>query len=166
MREAQRCLGLQEQPVHGRLPGGRAHPGFPHGRGRRRFQAAARILRVDNALPATTGRVCPQEVQCEGVCIRALDGLSCLGPEGRPALAEVLPLLTNQNNSVKIKAIFALTEMSPKTESVRSAVPALAQASGDFDWSMRLAALYALAALHPTPPEAKPVFAKLLHDPE
>jgi glutamate synthase (NADPH/NADH) small chain len=38
------------------------------------FQEAAKILRVDNALPATTGRVCPQEVQCEGVCIRGKKG--------------------------------------------------------------------------------------------
>ena len=29
------------------------------------FAAAAEILRTDNALPATTGRVCPQEKQCE-----------------------------------------------------------------------------------------------------
>jgi glutamate synthase (NADPH/NADH) small chain len=38
------------------------------------FPKAAGILRVDNALPATTGRVCPQEVQCEGVCVRGKKG--------------------------------------------------------------------------------------------
>ena len=36
--------------------------------------AAAEILLGDNALPAVTGRVCPQETQCEEVCIRGNKG--------------------------------------------------------------------------------------------
>ncbi len=40
------------------------------------FEAAARILAEDTALPAVCGRVCPQEVQCEEVCI--------LGKKGEP----------------------------------------------------------------------------------
>jgi glutamate synthase (NADPH/NADH) small chain len=36
--------------------------------------AAARSLLGDNALPAITGRVCPQETQCECVCVRAGKG--------------------------------------------------------------------------------------------
>jgi glutamate synthase (NADPH/NADH) small chain len=35
---------------------------------------AARSLLGDNALPAVTGRVCPQETQCECECIRAVKG--------------------------------------------------------------------------------------------
>ena len=37
---------------------------------------AAEALLDDNALPCVTGRVCPQETQCEGVCVR--------GKKGRP----------------------------------------------------------------------------------
>lgn len=37
--------------------------------------AAAESLLGDNALPAVTGRVCPQETQCEEVCIRGLKGV-------------------------------------------------------------------------------------------
>ncbi|KLK87442.1 dihydropyrimidine dehydrogenase [Methanoculleus sediminis] len=33
------------------------------------FPAAARALKEQNMLPAICGRVCPQETQCEGVCI-------------------------------------------------------------------------------------------------
>jgi glutamate synthase (NADPH) small chain len=33
------------------------------------FLAAAAKIREDNVLPAITGRVCPQETQCEGCCI-------------------------------------------------------------------------------------------------
>lgn len=35
---------------------------------------AAESLLSDNALPCVTGRVCPQETQCEGVCIRGKKG--------------------------------------------------------------------------------------------
>ncbi len=36
------------------------------------FAGAATALLTDNALPAVTGRVCPQETQCEVVCVRGL----------------------------------------------------------------------------------------------
>ena len=37
---------------------------------------AADSLLDDNALPCVTGRVCPQETQCEGVCLRGKKGKS------------------------------------------------------------------------------------------
>jgi glutamate synthase (NADPH/NADH) small chain len=40
------------------------------------YLAAAAKMREDNALPAITGRVCPQENQCEGGCV--------LGKKGEP----------------------------------------------------------------------------------
>jgi glutamate synthase (NADPH/NADH) small chain len=40
------------------------------------IKAAAEALLGDNALPCVTGRVCPQETQCEGLCVR--------GKKGRP----------------------------------------------------------------------------------
>jgi glutamate synthase (NADPH/NADH) small chain len=33
-----------------------------------------KILRGDNALPAVCGRVCPQETQCEALCVRGIKG--------------------------------------------------------------------------------------------
>ncbi len=38
------------------------------------MKAAADSLLGDNALPCVTGRVCPQETQCEQVCLRAKTG--------------------------------------------------------------------------------------------
>lgn len=38
------------------------------------IKGAADSLLSDNALPCVTGRVCPQETQCEGVCLRAKTG--------------------------------------------------------------------------------------------
>ena len=38
------------------------------------FLAAAAVMRDSNSLPALTGRVCPQETQCEEKCIRGIKG--------------------------------------------------------------------------------------------
>ncbi len=38
------------------------------------MESAARVLIRDNSLPAVTGRVCPQETQCEAECIRGIKG--------------------------------------------------------------------------------------------
>ena len=38
------------------------------------IEAAANIIAESSALPAVCGRVCPQESQCEGVCIRGIKG--------------------------------------------------------------------------------------------
>ncbi len=39
-----------------------------------KFAEAAHILKMDNALPAICGRVCPQEDQCEKVCVIGIKG--------------------------------------------------------------------------------------------
>ena len=76
MEEAQRCLACKHKPCMDGCPVGVRIPDFITAVAAGNFEEAARILRVDNALPATTGRICPQEVQCEGVCVR--------GKKGRP----------------------------------------------------------------------------------
>ncbi len=40
------------------------------------YLAAAAKIREDNVLPAVTGRVCPQEEQCEGCCVLSKNGES------------------------------------------------------------------------------------------
>jgi len=40
------------------------------------IKSAAESMLSDNALPCVTGRVCPQEIQCEGRCVRAKKGPS------------------------------------------------------------------------------------------
>ena len=74
MEEANRCLVCRNKPCMEGCPVGVHIPEFLTAIALGDFQEAAKILRVDNALPATTGRVCPQEVQCEGVCIRGKKG--------------------------------------------------------------------------------------------
>lgn len=97
--------------------------------------------------------------------VRPLNAIVCLGPVGQPALPYILPLVTNQNYQTKIWAFFALKSIGPDTQTVSSVVPTLFQALGDQNWTMRLAAINALAALHPRPPEVTPAFIRFLDDP-
>ena len=74
MQEAQRCIDCKNKPCVDGCPVGVRIPEFLAAVAEGDFEEAAAILRVDNALPATTGRVCPQEMQCEGVCVRGKKG--------------------------------------------------------------------------------------------
>ena len=74
MEEAARCLGCKKPkcvegcPVNIRIPEfiGKVAEGD--------FQAAYEIITSTNALPALSGRVCPQESQCECRCVRGVKG--------------------------------------------------------------------------------------------
>ncbi|MEI8233480.1 MAG: NADPH-dependent glutamate synthase [Verrucomicrobiota bacterium] len=74
LMEAQRCLEckaakcIQGCPVMVNIP---RFVGFV---ARGDLDGAARSLLGDNALPSVSGRVCPQEEQCEGSCIRGVKG--------------------------------------------------------------------------------------------
>ncbi len=74
VREAQRCLQCKAAPCVGGCPVAVSIPEFLAKLGEGDFAGAADILLADNALPATTGRVCPQEKQCEALCIRGKKG--------------------------------------------------------------------------------------------
>lgn len=74
VQEAQRCLECKNQPCVAGCPVGVRIPEFITRVAGGDFAGAAEILRADNALPATTGRVCPQETQCEEVCVRGKKG--------------------------------------------------------------------------------------------
>jgi len=95
---------------------------------------------------------------------RALDALTCLETAAQPALPDILPLLTNQNFAVKIRAFFALASIHPAADLAKPVVPILMRALQDQEWTMRLAALNGLIALRPPPPEAVPAFLQLLDD--
>ena len=74
VEEAGRCLGcknpacVQGCPVNVRIPE------FIKKIQERDFKAAYEIVTSTNALPALSGRVCPQETQCEAKCVRGLKG--------------------------------------------------------------------------------------------
>lgn len=67
--EAQRCLMCANPPCVKGCPVEVKIPQFIEQIRLGDIAEAARILKIDNALPAVCGRVCPQEEQCEIVCV-------------------------------------------------------------------------------------------------
>jgi glutamate synthase (NADPH) small chain len=76
LMEAQRCLQCKEPKCVAGCPVMVNIPRFIQFIADGDLPGAARSLLGDNALPAITGRVCPQETQCEIECIRGLKGMS------------------------------------------------------------------------------------------
>ena len=74
--EASRCLQCKKPRCVEGCPVNNDIPGFLALVKEGRFNEAAEKLKETNALPAVCGRVCPQEEQCEKVCILAVKGES------------------------------------------------------------------------------------------
>jgi glutamate synthase (NADPH/NADH) small chain len=72
--EADRCLQCKNPTCMDGCPVRVDIPGFIKLLQEGDVRGAARSMLTDNALPCVTGRVCPQEIQCEGRCIRAKKG--------------------------------------------------------------------------------------------
>ena len=70
--EAQRCIQCKEPKCMAGCPVMLDIPRFIGFVAKGDFSAAAESLLGDNTLPAVTGRVCPQETQCEIECIRGI----------------------------------------------------------------------------------------------
>lgn len=76
INEAKRCLNCKTKPCVSGCPVNVRIPEFIGKIAEGDFAAAYKIIRDTNSLPAVTGRVCPQEVQCERKCVRGIKGES------------------------------------------------------------------------------------------
>lgn len=72
--EAQRCLSCKTKPCVAGCPVNIDIPGFIDKIKEKDYAAAAQILKQTNSLPAICGRVCPQEEQCEELCVLGKKG--------------------------------------------------------------------------------------------
>lgn len=72
--EATRCLNCRHKPCMNGCPVGVPIPEFIQHVAKGDIEAAYQTIKRENALPAICGRVCPQENQCEGKCVRAIKG--------------------------------------------------------------------------------------------
>ena len=74
MNEAKRCIHCKNPACVSGCPVGIPIPEFLDQVAQGNVAAAYEILSNANALPAISGRVCPQENQCEGKCVRGIKG--------------------------------------------------------------------------------------------
>ena len=74
VNEAKRCLQCKNHPCRTGCPVDIDIPGFIAKVAEGDFEAAYQVLSASSALPAVCGRVCPQENQCEGKCVRGIKG--------------------------------------------------------------------------------------------
>ncbi len=72
--EAERCLQCKDAKCIRGCPVGVNIPAFVEAVTNEDLDSAAEILLGDNVLPGVTGRVCPQETQCEELCVRDKKG--------------------------------------------------------------------------------------------
>lgn len=72
--EASRCLQCPKRPCIAGCPVEINIPGFIKALHEGDMPEAVRVLKDKNSLPAICGRVCPQETQCEVVCVLAKPG--------------------------------------------------------------------------------------------
>ena len=72
--EASRCIKCKNAQCMKGCPVAINIPGFVEQVKNGNFEAAYQIISESSALPAICGRVCPQESQCEGKCIRGIKG--------------------------------------------------------------------------------------------
>ena len=74
MAEASRCINCKNAQCVKGCPVSINIPGFIEQVKEGNIEAAYQVISESSALPAVCGRVCPQESQCEGKCIRGIKG--------------------------------------------------------------------------------------------
>ena len=76
VNEARRCLSCPKKPCVSACPVQIDIPAFIARVAAEDMEGAYQVLHASSALPAVCGRVCPQENQCEGKCVRGVKGES------------------------------------------------------------------------------------------
>ena len=74
MEEASRCINCKNAQCIKGCPVAINIPGFIEQVESGDFEKAYQVISESSALPSVCGRVCPQESQCEGKCIRGIKG--------------------------------------------------------------------------------------------
>jgi glutamate synthase (NADPH/NADH) small chain len=122
--EAARCIQCKDPkciegcPVHINIPG------FIKKIELGEFDEAIKILKLDNTLPAVCGRVCPQEEQCEMVCI--------VGKKNKPVgIGYLERFISDWERETKGIQVEKVTEKTGKKVAVVGGGPAGLSAAGD-----------------------------------
>ena len=123
VEEASRCLNCKNKPCVSGCPVNVPIPGFIEAVVARDFDKAYEIITSENALPAICGRVCPQENQCEGKCVR--------GIKGEPVSIGRLERFVADYHMAKGEAVKAVTETNGHKVAVVGSGPAGITCAGE-----------------------------------
>lgn len=99
MEEAKRCIQCKNPKCVVNCPVNINIPKFVKEVSEGNIERAYEIILEQNSLPAICGRVCPQETQCEGACVRGLKG----EPVGIGRLERFVADYMREKNLVKIE---------------------------------------------------------------
>lgn len=123
VEEASRCLNCKNAQCVKGCPVSIDIPAFIQQVKNENFEEAYQIISESSALPAVCGRVCPQESQCEGKCIRGIKGDAISIGKLERFVAD-----TARENNVKPKKV---EKMNGKKVAVIGSGPAGLTCAGD-----------------------------------
>ncbi|MBR7088992.1 MAG: NADPH-dependent glutamate synthase [Lachnospiraceae bacterium] len=109
--EASRCLNCKNAQCMKGCPVSIDIPGFIQQIKEGNIEEAYNIISRSSALPAVCGRVCPQETQCEGKCIRGIKGEAVSIGKLERFVADyamehgLKPKMTAASNGIKVAVI-------------------------------------------------------------
>ena len=121
--EALRCLNCKNMPCVSGCPVNIRIPEFISKIKEGDFEGAYQVISESSVFPAVCGRVCPQERQCEGLCVRGIKG----EPVGIGRLERFVADFHNANSEIKEKKI----EKNGKRVAVIGSGPAGLAAAGE-----------------------------------
>jgi len=123
INEAKRCLNCPTKPCQSKCPVAIDIPTFIQKLANEDIEGAFEIISRSSSLPAVCGRVCPQENQCEGKCVRGIKG----EPVAIGRLERFVADYCAKNNFIKKEII----EKKDKKVAIIGAGPAGLTAAGD-----------------------------------
>ncbi|MBN1890799.1 MAG: NADPH-dependent glutamate synthase [Thermoflexales bacterium] len=121
MAEAQRCLQCGRPKCMEGCPVNINIPGFIQLVALGDFRGALNLIKATNALPAITGRVCPQETQCEALCT--------LGKKHEPVAIGRLERFVADWEAQAVQAELAQAELD-QTRALEASAPELPAPTG------------------------------------
>ena len=123
MAEAARCLNCKNPRCVGGCPVSIDIPGFISQLKEGNIKAAYDVISESSSLPAVCGRVCPQETQCEGVCVRGIKGESV-------SIGKLERFVADQARKMGIKPVTSAEKIDQKV-AIIGAGPAGLTCAGD-----------------------------------
>ena len=116
VEEAKRCLQCPHSPCVDACPVSVPIPQFIKLIAEGKFVEAARKIKEENIMPSVCGRVCPQEIQCEGACV--------VGKVGEPVAIGALEAFAGDHEASVGYEKFEVKEKSGKRVAIVGSGPA------------------------------------------